>query len=273
MSVSVMTWVWRQSTATGNDRLVLLAIADAADDEGRNAWPSIATLAAKTRLDERTVRRIVRRLETEGHIEVDRAGGGRYSNTYRVLSTPRADCPGLVSTPRAERPGYPGQDAPAPRAQAPGHPGHRRPPTRPRTVLEPPPPAHARDTGTAAPADDGGGGIDGRVGEIFAALGEAWPLSGSQRARLTPAIDTALTAGWLPRDLAAHLGGNTAGVRHPYAVLQKRLADLPDPSTSTPPRPPWCGTCDPATRHRDDARGRPARCPTCHPLAVGGGAG
>lgn len=38
-----MTWVWDQSTTAGNERLVLLAIADTADDHGGNAWPSIWT--------------------------------------------------------------------------------------------------------------------------------------------------------------------------------------------------------------------------------------
>ncbi len=34
MSVRVMSWVWDHSQAHGADRLVLLAIADAADDDG-----------------------------------------------------------------------------------------------------------------------------------------------------------------------------------------------------------------------------------------------
>jgi len=58
MSIRVMTWVWDNSTVGGNERLCLLAIADNAADDGRNAWPSLATLARKTRLDERTVRRV-----------------------------------------------------------------------------------------------------------------------------------------------------------------------------------------------------------------------
>ncbi len=55
MSVKVVTWVWEHSPVAGNERLVLLAITDSAEDDGRNAWPSVATLASKTRLDPRTV--------------------------------------------------------------------------------------------------------------------------------------------------------------------------------------------------------------------------
>lgn len=117
---------------------------------------------------------------------------------------------------------------------------------------------------------EGGGGGDG-VGAFFAALGEAWPLSAGQRDRLTPAVAAAVTAGWGPRELAAHVGANTAGVRNPYAVLSSRLADLPEPPRPqvppAPARPPWCGRCDESTRQVEDERGRAARCPTCHPLA------
>jgi hypothetical protein len=34
-----MTWVWQHSRADGNVRLVLLAIADSANDDGLDAWP------------------------------------------------------------------------------------------------------------------------------------------------------------------------------------------------------------------------------------------
>ncbi|MEW2382304.1 helix-turn-helix domain-containing protein [Micromonospora sp. NPDC047707] len=75
MSVRVMTWVWDHSPVGGTERLVLLAIADCAADDGANAWPSLGTLARKARLDERTVRRIIRRLEVGGHLLVEVAAG------------------------------------------------------------------------------------------------------------------------------------------------------------------------------------------------------
>ncbi|MBM0234635.1 helix-turn-helix domain-containing protein [Micromonospora sp. STR1_7] len=75
MSVRVMTWVWDHSPVGGTERLVLLAIADFAADDGSNAWPSLGTLARKARLDERTVRRIIRRLQDGGHLLVDVAAG------------------------------------------------------------------------------------------------------------------------------------------------------------------------------------------------------
>ena len=85
MSIRVMTWVWDSSPVGGNDRLVLLAIADNAADDGSNAWPSLHTLARKTLLDVRSVRRIVRRLEEGGHLRGAGAAGPGGVNRYTVV--------------------------------------------------------------------------------------------------------------------------------------------------------------------------------------------
>jgi hypothetical protein len=60
-----MTYVMTHSKARLGDRLVILAIANHADAQGRAAWPSIATLAAETLMSERQVQRAIRRLEAE----------------------------------------------------------------------------------------------------------------------------------------------------------------------------------------------------------------
>jgi hypothetical protein len=61
MSIKVMSRVWEQPLPA-MQKLVLLAIADCANDEGL-AWPSIATLARKSGASERTVQRHIRELE------------------------------------------------------------------------------------------------------------------------------------------------------------------------------------------------------------------
>lgn len=66
-------------------RLVLLALADHADDEGGNAWPKIATIQAKARLGERTVQTALRELEEAGEIE-------RTGTTTRGVSVWRVTC-------------------------------------------------------------------------------------------------------------------------------------------------------------------------------------
>jgi len=66
---------------------VLLCIADEADDEGRNAFPSIERIAAKANCHKDTVLECIKRLEGIGELEVLRPstpGRGRF-NRYRVL--------------------------------------------------------------------------------------------------------------------------------------------------------------------------------------------
>jgi hypothetical protein len=81
------TWVFDHSEVTGNDRLVLLALADEANDDGTNAYPSIDRLAHKARANKRTTLRSIQRLEEAGAIRVqrpERKGRGRF-NTYVVV--------------------------------------------------------------------------------------------------------------------------------------------------------------------------------------------
>lgn len=105
MSIRVMTWVWDHSRSRGTDRLVLLAIADAASDSGGDAWPSVPTLARKAGVDERTVQRSVQRLVKLGELAVKPAAGQHGVNVYRVVMTPRQSAtPGAVPPPAERHP-------------------------------------------------------------------------------------------------------------------------------------------------------------------------
>lgn len=70
-----MSWVFEHSQATGNDRLVLLAIADRCDDDGRNCWKSTEKLAAKARVSKRTAQRCIDHLVEIGELEVTERPG------------------------------------------------------------------------------------------------------------------------------------------------------------------------------------------------------
>ncbi len=85
MSVACMTWVFTHSTSAGADRLLLLAIADHAGDDGDDAWPSVPTLASKTGISERSVQRGIGRLVEGGHLTVERCAGRGGTNRYRVV--------------------------------------------------------------------------------------------------------------------------------------------------------------------------------------------
>lgn len=63
MSLPVLTWVLDHSEERLGNRLVLLALAEHAHDDGRYAWPSVHTLEKRTRLSERQVRNCLRSLE------------------------------------------------------------------------------------------------------------------------------------------------------------------------------------------------------------------
>ena len=69
MSVRAMTWAWEQSIPP-NGKIVLLALADHAHDDGRNAYPSLGRLARKTGYSDRQVQRILTELCRTGLIAV-----------------------------------------------------------------------------------------------------------------------------------------------------------------------------------------------------------
>jgi len=83
MSVKVMSWVLEHSRASAGDLLVLLILADHADDETWSCWPGIARLAALARMSERGVQYCLRNLEGLGELEVTPPGDHK-TNTYRI---------------------------------------------------------------------------------------------------------------------------------------------------------------------------------------------
>lgn len=88
MSIKVMTDVWAYADCNGSELLVLLALADFSDDQGRNIYPSMQTLAQKARLSVKQARRVVQNLVKLDLIEIVEAGGwdrGRNrSNSYQI---------------------------------------------------------------------------------------------------------------------------------------------------------------------------------------------
>ncbi|MEP7308026.1 MAG: helix-turn-helix domain-containing protein [Acidobacteriota bacterium] len=68
------------------EKLVLLKLADCSDDEGGNAWPSVATLGrACGDLSMRGVHKVLVKLKARGYLQVqERAGRRHKSVTYRI---------------------------------------------------------------------------------------------------------------------------------------------------------------------------------------------
>jgi hypothetical protein len=127
MSVKVMTWVWEHSESEGTARLVALAIADHADDAGRNAFPGQQRLANKCRISVRTVRRAIDEVVALGELAVDayegqlsKTGEGRRTHRYSfpkfaAMLSSNHELPDSLTPNRGEVGGHPGQVG--------GHPG------------------------------------------------------------------------------------------------------------------------------------------------------
>lgn len=86
-----MTWVWEHSRSKLSARLVLLAIADHANGDGLDAYPSTVQLMRKTGLSERAVQKAVAELVELGELHVSAGGGRGNTNRYRVLMVERPD--------------------------------------------------------------------------------------------------------------------------------------------------------------------------------------
>ena len=98
MSVRVMTAVW-EITLPDSDKIVLLALADCANDEGY-CWPSMATLAKKCSKTDRTVQASVKSLVAAGHLTRNEVPGKGCSYVVH----PRSDCAPKPVRPEAASP-------------------------------------------------------------------------------------------------------------------------------------------------------------------------
>lgn len=90
MSVKVMSYVWDISLFKGSDKLIMLCLADHADDAGV-CWPSIETIARKSGVSPTTVKATLKKLEAGGWIvkrnQFKKADSGRLvrsNNQYQL---------------------------------------------------------------------------------------------------------------------------------------------------------------------------------------------
>lgn len=84
MSIAVMVRVWEQSQHSGAHLLMMLAIADFADDRGR-AYPSVSTLAQKCRVKPRAANYTISDLKASGELEIKIGQGPHGTNLYRIV--------------------------------------------------------------------------------------------------------------------------------------------------------------------------------------------
>jgi hypothetical protein len=140
-----MKMVFESDTLEPYDRLVMLVLAEHADEHGV-CYPSVARICARSGMGERGVQGVLKRLHDRGHIVIDANGGKRGANLYRLNMTatpapdapldPRTTCPTPASdAPACDAPPPHGMHpTPAPDAPPPPHPVH---PNRHLTIIEP----------------------------------------------------------------------------------------------------------------------------------------
>jgi hypothetical protein len=85
VSIYIMVPVFRASGLTPNEKLVALALADNAHDNGSEARPGLTLMCQKTALSERTVQRTLRLLVGKGVIEIQRPSTSTMPTVYRFL--------------------------------------------------------------------------------------------------------------------------------------------------------------------------------------------
>lgn len=85
MSVRTMAAVWESSQHSGTNLLMLLAIADFADDDGR-AFPSVGKLATKCRMSKRNAQDRLRELAESGELTIKKNQGPppKFPNLFMI---------------------------------------------------------------------------------------------------------------------------------------------------------------------------------------------
>ncbi|WP_027817091.1 helix-turn-helix domain-containing protein [Paraburkholderia bannensis] len=106
MSIKVMDKVWDRYPEGGGELNLALKLADYADDDGTHIFPSIETMAVKTRQSERAVQYQIKRMLKRGWlILVANEGGGRgRAREYRISADwlNGADLAPIQSGPKGE---------------------------------------------------------------------------------------------------------------------------------------------------------------------------
>ena len=100
MSIQVMSKVWDADCGSHTAKLVLLAIADHADDKGL-AWPSITGIASKCNMSRRGVMNQVQKLTDMGYLASKKSHGRNTKYTIQLVNLVH-QCTPCTSEPRAK---------------------------------------------------------------------------------------------------------------------------------------------------------------------------
>lgn len=92
MGIAAYKAVWGKSKSKGSERLVMLCLAEHADDSGY-CYPSLTTIANETKVSKRQVTRALQNLHDAGEIEYKPGDGrGNYSEFWILLDLRASSC-------------------------------------------------------------------------------------------------------------------------------------------------------------------------------------
>lgn len=116
MSIKIMSEVWDHCDLVGSKLLLLLAVADHANEE-RLCWPSYERLAQRCRLSKRHTMRLMQVLCDEGYLKATVRPGRTHTNLYEIASLAElwaiAEAKGQGADWREDDPDKDGTAAPA----------------------------------------------------------------------------------------------------------------------------------------------------------------
>lgn len=124
MSIELMSKVFKAQGLKSTQKLVLLALADHANDEGRHVYPSVGKVASKTALTPRAVQVTIRQLETMKLIKKIKRGGGTKTNEYTIQVAGLTNL--IHPTPESDSPVPPNDVHPTPESDSPKPSSKRR---------------------------------------------------------------------------------------------------------------------------------------------------
>ncbi|WP_423209057.1 helix-turn-helix domain-containing protein [Paracoccus yeei] len=187
MSVKIMSAVFESETLGPTERLIMLALADHADDAGR-CYPSLSRLQQRTGLSERAIQSNIRNLQSAGYITIIPGAGQGGANVYIVRPNPAADAPPQQMHPRRKCTTPPQEVRPNPAADAPPQQMHpRRKCTTPPQEVRPTPAADApKPSGTIIEPSESNGARDALLTVLSAEAADAFiDHRRAKRAKLT----------------------------------------------------------------------------------------
>ncbi|ENU92967.1 hypothetical protein F971_01954, partial [Acinetobacter vivianii] len=103
MSLDASIWAWRAEVKNSSQRLVLLTLADRAG-ESHKCFPSLKRMEADTKLNRKTIIKVLDELEADSHIKFTGETTGKGVKVYQLLGVIGREDEEITSTKNGTSP-------------------------------------------------------------------------------------------------------------------------------------------------------------------------